>query len=271
MHRPTSWLSSSESQNCVWKKIEIAAKPAQNLALQATELQQTKVNLPYDFALGSSVYCNGDPVNGLDPDGRCVEGYTSGYNSGLFVDHENLTQQVAGLVGAAASYHDTLPLALARDYNNAPEGYGEGVARNANFLGNWMTGTMPAEIVYDPNSPETMDMRSSPGAAQIRNDFIKTGEVTRPKLGYGTFQAAKETLPYPRQWASTALEVGGFDGASITNNGDGTATFRIKNRAGAKSFFYHLLPDFPTSLGNVPMHNVEQKFIWTEPIGSSTK
>ena len=227
--------------------------------------------LGHDVGLDLYSYCNGDPVNGLDPDGRCVEGYTSGYNSGLFVDHENLTQQVAGLVGAAASYHDTLPLALARDYNNAPEGYGEGVARNANFLGNWMTGTMPAEIVYDPNSPETMDMRSSPGAAQIRNDFIKTGEVTRPKLGYGTFQAAKETLPYPRQWASTALEVGGFDGASITNNGDGTATFRIKNRAGAKSFFYHLLPDFPTSLGNVPMHNVEQKFIWTEPIGSSTK
>ena len=216
-------------------------------------------------------YCNGDPVNGLDPDGRCVEGYTSGYNGGLFEDHANLTQQVAGLVGAAASYHDMLPLALGRDYNNAPEGYGGGVARNATFLGNWAAGNLNPEIIYDPNSPETMDMKSSPGAAQIRNDFIKTGEVTRPKLGYGTFQAAKETLPYPRQWASTALEVGGFDGASITNNGDGTATFRIKNRAGAKSFFYHLLPDFPTSLGNVPMHNVEQKFIWTEPIGSSTK
>ena len=74
LHGPASWLSSSEFQNCVWKKIEIAAKPAQNLALQPTELQQTKVNFPYDVASGSSVYCNGDPVNGLDPDGRCVEG-----------------------------------------------------------------------------------------------------------------------------------------------------------------------------------------------------
>ena len=73
LHGPASWLSSSEFQNCVWKKIEIAAKPAQNLALQPTELQQTKVNFPYDVASGSSVYCNGDPVNGLDPDGRCVE------------------------------------------------------------------------------------------------------------------------------------------------------------------------------------------------------
>ena len=74
LHGPASWLSSSESQKRVLEKIEIAAKPAQNLALQATELQQTKVNLPYDLASGSSVYCNGDPVNGLDPDGRCVEG-----------------------------------------------------------------------------------------------------------------------------------------------------------------------------------------------------
>ena len=73
LHGPTSWFSSSESQNRVWEKIEIDAKPAQNLVLQSTELQQTKVNLPYDFASGSSVYCNGDPVNGLDPDGRCVE------------------------------------------------------------------------------------------------------------------------------------------------------------------------------------------------------
>ena len=214
-------------------------------------------------------YCNGDPVNGLDPDGRCVEGYTSGYNSGLFVDHENLTQQVAGLVGAAASYHDTLPLALARDYNNAPEGYGEGVARNGKFLADWMTGTMPSEIIYDPNSPETMDMRTSPGAAKIRKDFIQNGTLTtRPKLWYDTFEAARDTLLYPKQWASTALEVGGFAEAQITNNGNGTATFVVPNTAGAQSFFYHALRDRKSSTG--PMHNVEQVFIWTEPIGQTS-
>ena len=82
LHGPTSWFSSSESQNRVWEKIEIIAKPAQNLALQPAESQQTKVNLDYDFASGSLVYCNGDPVNGLDPDGRCVELGTSGASSG---------------------------------------------------------------------------------------------------------------------------------------------------------------------------------------------
>ena len=73
LHGPASWLSSFEFKNRVWEKISIDAKSAQNLVLQPTELQQTKINLDYDVASGSSVYCNGDPVNGLDPDGRCVE------------------------------------------------------------------------------------------------------------------------------------------------------------------------------------------------------
>ena len=128
---------------------------------------------------------------------------------------------------------------------------------------------MPSEIIYDPNSPETMDMRTSPGADKIRKDFIQNGTLTtRPKLWYDTFEAARDTLLYPKQWASTALEVGGFAEAQITNNGNGTATFVVPNTAGAQSFFYHALRDRKSSTG--PMHNVEQVFIWTEPIGQTS-
>jgi hypothetical protein len=123
---------------------------------------------------------------------------------------------------------------------------------------------MPSEIVYDENSPETMDMRNSPGVNKMRSDFYLGKDTSR--MLYDTFEAAKDTLLYPKQWASIALEVGGFARAKITDNGDGTVTFNVPNRAGAKSFFYHALPDLPRSWGNVPMHNVEQKFIWTEPI-----
>jgi hypothetical protein len=131
-----------------------------------------------------------------------------------------------------------------------------------------MAGTLPSTIVYDQNSPETMDMRSSPGVNKMREDFY----VGRPthRLFYDTFEAARDTLLYPKQWASIALEVGGFDQASVSNNGNGTITFKVPNRAGTKSFFYHLLPDLPTSWGAVPMHNVEQKFIWTETIDQSS-
>ena len=53
-------------------------------------------------------YCNGDPVNGLDPDGRCVEkgkeefseGYDkSYYANGADVKYDNSIQQVGGFVG----------------------------------------------------------------------------------------------------------------------------------------------------------------------------
>jgi len=60
------------------------------------------------------------------------------------------------------------------------------------------------------------------------------------------------------------MQVGGYDNATITNNGDGTMTIRIPNVAGAHSFFYHLLPNLPGKTG--PMHNVEQVFEWTVPI-----
>ena len=120
LHGPASWLSSSEFQNCVWKKIEIAAKPAQNLALQPTELQQTKVNFPYDVASGSSVYCNGDPVNGLDPDGRCVEGMVTGQSY-------NVPSYAGALMGRMNPFFSTTQqvFSTGEAYNANYETFGE--------------------------------------------------------------------------------------------------------------------------------------------------
>ncbi|MBM3610442.1 MAG: RHS repeat-associated core domain-containing protein, partial [Alphaproteobacteria bacterium] len=38
--------------------------------------------LGHSSSLGLYDYCNGDPVNGLDPDGRCVEGASAGWANG---------------------------------------------------------------------------------------------------------------------------------------------------------------------------------------------
>ena len=46
-------------------------------------------------------------------------------------------------------------------------------------------------------------------------------------------------------------------------NQENTATYEIINVAGANSFFLHLEPNMKGSTS--PMHNVEQKFIWTGP------
>jgi RHS repeat-associated protein len=49
-------------------------------------------------------YCDGDPVNGYDPDGRIGKGAATGVALGGFGQYDNTTQQIAGLVGQIGSY-----------------------------------------------------------------------------------------------------------------------------------------------------------------------
>jgi hypothetical protein len=87
------------------------------------------------------------------------------------------------------------------------------------------------------------------------------------KADFGTFQAAVDTILNPLQWGSTALQVGGFGGATAKNNGNGTVTFTIPNVAGAHSFFYHAVNDRTSATG--PFRSIDQTFQWTEPIDPS--
>ena len=65
-------------------------------------------------------------------------------------------------------------------------------------------------------------------------------------------------------WFGTGAQVGGFAGASATNNGDGTVTFTIPNRAGTKSFYYHIVPDRTSRSGLG--RSIDQTFEWTDRI-----
>ncbi|MBM3610443.1 MAG: RHS repeat-associated core domain-containing protein [Alphaproteobacteria bacterium] len=60
--------------------------------------------LGHSSSLSLYDYCNGDPVNGLDPDGRCVEGTAKGYTLGTFAEYGNTAQAVGGFVGTLGSY-----------------------------------------------------------------------------------------------------------------------------------------------------------------------
>jgi RHS repeat-associated protein len=134
-------------------------------------------------------------------------------------------------------------------------------SNNQSFLGNWLMGTLPSQINYPENSPEMLDMEQSPGANVMRQRFYANGEQSTNNLFFGTGQAYVSTVYDPY---NTAFQVGGFAGASVVNNGDGTATYTITNVAGENSFFYHMVPDDPAPSG--PMSNVTQVFQWTEPI-----
>lgn len=133
---------------------------------------------------------------------------------------------------------------------------------NARFLADFVTGGGSSNRVYGPGTVESREMQSSPGAAALRNEFYNGNGNN---VAYSTVQAAKDTLLDPSQWSSTALQVGGFAGASAVNNGNGTATFTIQNVAGASSFFYHAVPNRSETTG--PFRSITQTFSWTENIG----
>lgn len=139
-------------------------------------------------------------------------------------------------------------------------------AHNYQFLLNWGIGTLPARIVYAPDSIQVQDMMKSLNVERARNKFYAAGAPPTREFSHDTLDAFLETIvnPLTADWKSTVMQVGGYAGATIKNNDDGTMTFRIRNVAGANSFFYHLVPNFPNETGL--MHNVEQIFEWTERI-----
>ena len=132
---------------------------------------------------------------------------------------------------------------------------------NWNFFWNWVFGIGPRNRNYGPSDIETQEMAKSNGAAVVRNFFYKKGCRNATDVAYGTFHAFKDTATSP---FGTPFQVGGFAGASATNNGNGTVTFSIPNVAGTHSFFYHIVPDRSSPTG--PMSNITQTFTWTEPI-----
>lgn len=137
---------------------------------------------------------------------------------------------------------------------------------NASFFSDWATGSGSNKRLYGPDTIETQEMRSSPGGDALREAFYTNGCRDRRGFAYGSGQAAWDTLfnPSTAYWSGTGAQVGGFAGASATNNGNGTVTFTVPNTAGTSSFFYHIVPDRSSVEG--PMRNINQTFRWTEKI-----
>lgn len=137
---------------------------------------------------------------------------------------------------------------------------------NMEFLEDWLTGGGSNRRNYGPSDLETGEMASSPGGTGLRDAFYAGGCKDKRSFSYGTGRAAWDTLlnPYTADWGGTGAQVGGFAGASATNNSNGTVTFTIPNVAGTHSFFYHVVPNRKGTTG--PMRSINQRFQWTEKI-----
>ena len=143
---------------------------------------------------------------------------------------------------------------------NGVDPLGLTVASNIGLLFDYLTGWGPRTRPYAAKDFQNSEMQNSPGAQHMRDEFEKGG-CKSAKIGYGSGRAAWDTLLSPSQWGNTGLQVGGFLG-STKNNSNGTVTYSLSNVAGAKSFFYHVVPNTAWSSG--PLSNIKQTFSWTE-------
>jgi RHS repeat-associated protein len=155
---------------------------------------------------------------------------------------------------------------VANDPINLTDPSGLTWTSNWNYFWNWALGRGPRTRKYGPNDLETQELMNSRGVNQLRDTFNQDGCKSQRHLSYGTFEAYWDTVanPFTADWSNTAAEVGGFGGASIINNGNGTATFTIPNTSGTNSFFLHAVPNRQSPTG--PMSNIYQTFQWTEPL-----
>jgi RHS repeat-associated protein len=143
-------------------------------------------------------------------------------------------------------------------------------ASNWKFFWSWAMGGGQQNRYYGPNTTETKEMENSPGGNKLRDAFYKNGCKNVNNFGYGTGEAAADTLLSPSE---TCWQVGGFGGATAIDNGNGTVTFTIPNVAGTHSFFYHIVPNVPNQINlplagpiNTPGRSIFQTFQWSERI-----
>jgi uncharacterized protein RhaS with RHS repeats len=105
---------------------------------------------------------------------------------------------------------------------------------NARFVADFLTGGGATTRQYGPGDIETSEMQQSVAAQKMRDTFVGGGCKGMSRFAYGTGEAYLDTAanPLTADWSSTAVQVGGFAGASVINNGNGITT-TIRKQAGA--------------------------------------
>jgi RHS repeat-associated protein len=134
-----------------------------------------------------------------------------------------------------------------------------------NLLSDFLSGGGASRRTYGTNSPEAEDLEKSAGfVASVRKACAS--KRSTGSFSVETGQAAR-ALPYDAAHSPTGVQVGGYVGR-YTFQGS-TMHISINNDAGAKSFFYHLVPNSPFASG--PLRTISQQFDIdiSRPCGSS--
>jgi len=111
--------------------------------------------------------------------------------------------------------------------------------------------------VYDESDELVQDLMNSQGAKDAWQEFLDNGEVDNWHAVEVNFESYSKGFIFKATWTETYL---GGHIIFITNNGDGTATFMVKNTTGLASLTHnpesnYLNPSVQTILGNIAHGN----------------
>jgi RHS repeat-associated protein len=239
-------------------------------------------------------YCGGNPVGRVDPTGFALSDIINRW-LGRFTNliwkaecwHKSPTQ--------IAQMRNTLNESAARKRITAQPTWKKAVNFAATWLNpiglvsklvgavnpslgvgtDFLTGAGSKERYYGASSAVAQAMMDTPTVQANWRAYQENGLVDPPKpFAYDSWVALYDTVISPTidaseegrtfiPFADPAGQFGGYDGATIHNNGDGTSTVTIPNVAGAWSLFFHLVPNSPFPVG--PFANIYQTAQWTWP------
>jgi RHS repeat-associated protein len=179
-----------------------------------------------------------------------------------------------GVVGCAKD-----PLDCADDAVDTVVGAGQDVwdarrdvlPENVEFLFDFVTGTGATERTYGPGSREVRDLQGSWAADAVRDAFVANGCMDVELGDSGFIKPFRETvLPPNTNLLTTQAQMGGYDRALVSKEGNGMIRITMYNEASLWSFAYHAWPkDLGVGPSKGPLRTIKQTFEWTESVPSA--
>jgi RHS repeat-associated protein len=217
-------------------------------------------------------YCLGNPVGGTDPTGyRVLRDDKQKSPAELAWLHNRVNEELARRNIEARRSTAVKAWETAANYLSPIGWLGmlvHKMDKDYGYVYDFAMGTGAHERYFGASSGEAQEMMRSANVVRSWAAYKEGGYKDIP-FYYDSWVAKHETIDLSgvdTPWllfSNTPSVAGGYLGASIHNNEDGTSTVTIPNDGGAKSAFLHIPPDSPIDW--FYFRTIHNTYEWTWP------